>query len=189
MSEEYKSIVGDWNKLTDNERYELALSFAEGYQWDETHGWYDYIDENSREEKAWDEYKREEAKFMTEALNYYNTHIKCLSEFRISEMIRMIFHYNDDLLSLFLKRLRDNNMVGARIIAEVQTIIAVQQEEDCHHELINSEMVLEPLRKELESLGFNTKKKGNWSAGFGNKHSKIVEENISIYRVFIKRNQ
>lgn len=188
MSEEKNNIItGNWNELTDEERYELELSFAKVYEWEEKNGWYDNIDENSPEEKVRNEYLTEQAKLIAEAQAYYNAHIKCLSEFKISDTIRKIFHYNDDLLAFFLRRLQDNNMEGSRIVAEIQTIIAVQKEEDCHHDLINIEMVLEPLRKELEALGFNTKKKGNWSAVFGNDHSKTVEKNKAKYRPFKKR--
>ena len=179
-------MAGDRNNLTDEERIELEQMIAESDKWNEVHGVYDDYPE---EDRAWTEYLIEEAKFTYEAVKFYRTYLKSLSEFSVSDNLRRIFHYNNELLGFFLARLRDNNMEGARIIAEIQTIIAVQKEEDCYHEFINEEMVLEPLRNELSNLGFNTKKKANWSAGFSSQHQKYVERNIGRYRVFKKRNQ
>jgi hypothetical protein len=151
-----ESLAGDWNDLTEEERYELELEF-QGNEWAD-----DYPDENSPEEQAFREYKIEEERLICEAVAFYKKYLTW--ETQPSVVLRRIFCNNDKLLHFFLSRVREGMKEGAEIALEVKAILEVQKGSAKH--LINKDKTGEPLRRELERLGFRTKKKANWYCGF-----------------------
>ena len=189
MNEEYKSMAGDWNELTDKERYELELSFAEGYQWEEAHGWYDYVDDNSPKEKAWDEYKKEEAKFIDEAVSFYREYLEYKGDKKPSKDLLSIFRNNTKLLTYFLNRIK--GLKGNEITREFEAIMKLQKGQP--QQLVDDSKKLEPLRRALLEMGFDTKSKQTWFDGYlkkeGKRRSKRVLEIMEEYKVFIERNQ
>ena len=183
-------LAGDWNNLTDEERYELELKFAESYEWNVAHGLYDdYPDENSPEEIAWVEYKIDEARFTYEATTFYRKYLEYKGDKKPSHELLSIFKYNTGLLYFFLNRIKDKK--GNEITREFQAIMELQKGKP--QQLVDDGRKLEPLRNALLKLDFDTKSKQTWFDGFCNKTKprrlKCVREIMEEYKVFIERNQ
>lgn len=193
MEETFPLAIG-WNDLTEEERYELELKFAESYEWAEAHGLYDvYPDENSPEEMAWTEYVIEQEKFKWEAVSFYKKYLEYHGEKKPSVVLREIFYNNDKLLNFFLNRISNGNLKGTEIVWEFYAIMKLQ--EDKKYKLVNEERKLEPLRVSLSELGFDTKKRQTWFDGFANCKlgkkvlAKRVDRIMEVYNAFVERNQ
>ena len=86
---DYRTYRGDLDCLTEEERYELELSFSESDEW------YDeYPFENRSEEIAWSEYMIEQAKFTYEAVSFYKKYLEYRGEKKPSLELLSIFKYN-----------------------------------------------------------------------------------------------
>ena len=179
---DYMTCRGNLDCLTEEERYELELSFAESDEW------YDeYPDENSPEEIAWSEYMIDQAKFTYEAVSFYKRYLEYRGEKKPSPELLSIFKYNINLLNYFLNRIKEGDKQGTDIVCEFQAIMFLQK--DMAYKLVDESRKLEPLRVALSNIGFVTKTKQNWSDGFGKKHQNKVSVISKEYRAFLERNQ
>lgn len=186
MQESFPLAV-DWNDLTDEERYELAIQMEEAYEWEDARGMHDErIDEYEfAPDETWTEYLIEQEMFKLEAVSFYKKYLEYKGEKKPSPTLLSIFKYNTGLLNFFLNRIKD--LKGNEIICEFQAIIELQREKQ--QKLVDDRRKLEPLRTELSDMGFVTKSKQNWSDGFGKKHSKKISRIIEEYRIYLERNR
>lgn len=186
--EKFNSFIGDRDDLTEEQRQELERGFAEIYEWEKAHGWYDeHPDENSPDEKAWYDYQVERARFADEAERFYRKYLEYKGEKNPSIELLSIFKYNIRLLNFFLNRIKEGEKKGTEIIIEFQAIMKLHEGKP--FKLVDEDRKLEPLRTSLRDMGFDTKTKQTWSAGFGSKHEKKVDKIMKEYKVFLERNQ
>ncbi len=119
-------------------------------------------------------------KNMMEAFDRWVKHenIELEEELPITEKLKSIFHNDMTTLRKFLQRTKGKQ--GARIVDHVKVLIEMGR--------IDEEEAGEDLRKELESLGYKTTTKQNWSDQIGKKRRAAVVEKIkSDYQFDAKR--
>lgn len=173
-------LEGDWNDLTEEERYELELSFQRSDEEDERQRQREedayYLD--PEEEQEWTQYYIEQELFKLEAVEFYKKYLGYKGEKRPSPRLTSMFK-NAEILNAFLNRCHGSQ--GAQIVHELQALIKL----GC----FNSYRRIEPVRCELASLGFDVRSKQNWSEAFGRKPGKKVEAIIREYQAIIERDR